>query len=243
MLESFLFWKKQPTEKQIARTVRKLTETHGDPAIRQEAAEKLASWGTPEAIAGLLRRFTIQASQLTLDQDEKRQVIHRLVELGEVTVEPLVDFLKKQPEVNWPAQALSQILTEEEYIRRMLEVLRYLRGRYVRASEHKAHVIRLVEGFSSPELQKAVEGFLEEEDDDVRIAAIDYLAGETPEVRESLLELFVQSEGRPRVRRHILELFAEKEWPVRGYRRKIEENLPEGFYLTGKGIIRQQSRA
>jgi len=35
-------------------------------------------------------------------------------------------------------------------------------------------------------------------------------------------------------------MLADREWPVKGFRPKIEETLPEGFHLTAKGFVRRK---
>jgi len=55
-----------------------------------------------------------------------------------------------------------------------------------------------------------------------------------------LIEAFLQAEDRPRIRIKIAEIFADQEWPVKGYRPRIEETLPEGFHLSAKGLIRRR---
>jgi len=48
---------------------------------------------------------------------------------------------------------------------------------------------------------------------------------------------------RPRVRIAIAEVFADKDWPVKGYRPTVEANLPEGFQVNAKGLIRRKGSA
>ena len=55
-----------------------------------------------------------------------------------------------------------------------------------------------------------------------------------------LLEAFLAANDRPRIRIRIAEMLAEREWPVKGFRPKIEETLPEGFHLTAKGLVRRK---
>jgi hypothetical protein len=59
-------------------------------------------------------------------------------------------------------------------------------------------------------------------------------------MRERLLETLIAANDRPRIRIKIAEVFADHDWPVKGYRPKVEETLPEGFHVTAKGIIRRK---
>src|SRR2546428_13783510 len=99
-----------PSAKQIDRVVKKLTEPQGEDAPRIEAAERLADWGTPDALYGLLKRFTISSKNITQDIEEKRMVVRMLVERGRDAVEPILRFLSTHQQVEWPIHALSEIL-------------------------------------------------------------------------------------------------------------------------------------
>ena len=74
----FDFFKRgDPRLKQIEKTVKRLTEPSGEDGPRIEAAERLTDWGTPEALYGLLMRFTISSKVITQDAEEKRMVVDR----------------------------------------------------------------------------------------------------------------------------------------------------------------------
>ena len=75
---------------------------------------------------------------------------------------------------------------------------------------------------------------------DLRIAAIEAISEVGEEVREPLLEAFIQADDRPRIRIKIAETFADHDWPVKGYRPRMEQALPQGFHITAKGLIRRR---
>src|SRR6185436_20857639 len=89
----FLRRNQAPTTKQIEKVVKRLTEPQGEDGPRIEAAQKLAEWGTPDALYGLLKRFTISSKVITQDIEEKRMVVRMLVERGNEAVEPILRFL------------------------------------------------------------------------------------------------------------------------------------------------------
>src|SRR5437016_13403202 len=105
-----------PSQKQIEKLVKRLTEPGGENSPRIEAAEKLAEWGTPESLYALLKRFTISSNVITQDIEEKRMVVRMLVEKASDAVEPILRFLSNSHNVEWPVQALSQILSREELV-------------------------------------------------------------------------------------------------------------------------------
>jgi HEAT repeat protein len=231
----------KPSQKQIDKLVKRLTEPSGEDGPRIEAAERLYEWGTPESLYALLKRFTISSKVMTQDVEEKRMVVEMLVEKGRDAVNPVLKFLSTHHQVEWPVQALSQILPKEELIPRLVEILeKVAAASEFTPPEHKADLIRAMRGHVTPEIAAALRKFLSDDDDDVRIAAIEGISEAGEEVREQLLEAFIAADDRPRIRIRIAEVFAEREWPVKGYRPRVEETLPEGFHLTAKGVIRRR---
>ena len=231
----------QPSSKQIDKLVKRLTEPGGEDGPRIEAAEKLSEWGTAEALYALLKRFTISSKVITGDIEEKRMVVRMLVEKGKEAVDPILRFLGDHHQVEWPVQALSEILPREELVPKLVDILeKVAASSEFTPPEHKSDLIRAMRGHVSPEIATVLRRFLSDDDDDVRIAAIEAISEVGEDVREPLLEAFLEAGDRPRIRIKIAEMFADHEWPVRGYRPRIEETLPEGFHLTSKGVVRRR---
>src|SRR5207249_7994073 len=229
----FDFFKRNqaPSSKQIEKVVKRLTEPQGEDAPRIEAAEKLADWGTPDALYALLKRFTISSKVITQDIEEKRMVVRMLVEKGQDAVDPILRFLSNSHNVEWPVQALSQILPREELVPMLVGALeKVAAASEFTPPEHKADLIRAMRGHVTPEIAAVLRRFLSDDDDDVRIAAIDAISEVGEDMREPLLEAFLEADDRPRIRIKIAETFADHDWPVKGYRPKIEATLPEGFH-------------
>ncbi len=230
-----------PSERQISRSLKSVIQTHGDPANRVAAMERLAGWKTPAAAAALLRRFTIQVPQETMDLEEKQYTVRLLTEMGSTAVEPIMNFLRTEAEVTWPVRALREILPKDQFIAALKDTLELLGSAYTRWPEAKVVLIEHLPEEAFPLVRETILRFLEDEDDDVCIAAADYLARTGDDgVRERLIETLLNAEFRPRVRGRIFELFCDREWPVKGYRKKVEEVIQEPYYLTGKGTVKRR---
>ena len=231
-----------PSERQIQRGIRQVTQLHGEAATRVAAMERLSSWRTPESAAALLRRFTVQTPQASMDLEEKQYAVKLLAQMGDVAVEPILNFLVTEPDVTFPVRALREILPPEQFHKILTDTLDKLSTGYTRWPEAKAVLIGHLSDEAFPQVKDAVLRFLEDEDDDVCIAAIDYLSRNDDEAeREKLLEIFLKSDARPRVRGRILDHFCEREWPVKGYRKRMEEAIALPFYLTSKGTVKRRS--
>jgi HEAT repeat protein len=237
----FLKRGQSPSVKQIEKLVKRVTEPQGEDAPRIEAAQKLSEWGTPDALYGLLKRFTISSKVITQDIEEKRMVVRMLVEKGRDAVDPILRFISSHHQVEWPVQALSEILPREELVPKLVSALEKVAAASAfTPPEHKSDLIRATRGHVTPEIAAVLRQFLSDDDDDVRIAAIDAISEIGEEMREPLLEAFLEAEDRPRIRIKIAEIFADHDWPVKGFRPKVEQTLPEGFHLTAKGVVRRR---
>jgi hypothetical protein len=231
-----------PSERQIQRAVKQVTQMHGEAATRVAAMERLASWRIPESAAALLRRFTVQTPQASMDLEEKQYAVKLLAEMGRVVVEPIRNYLRNEPDVTYPIQVLKEILSPEEFYKSLTDTLSGFSTGYTRWPEAKTELVRHLPDEAFPQVVETITHFLEDEDDDVCIAAVDYLAHNGDDViRDKLLQLFLEVEARPRVRGRILDHFCEREWTVKGYRKKMEEAIALPYYLTSKGTVKRRS--
>jgi HEAT repeat protein len=234
------FRRSGPTPKQIERAVRKLTEPHGEAAPRIEAAEKLAAWGTPDATLGLLKRFTISSRVISQDIEEKQFVVGLLRDQGETAVAPILTYMKMHHQVDWAVEALASIVSPDELVRYLQEIIEAVAESEFAAPDHRVSLVRAVHGHVREAITPTLGRFLSDTDDDVRIAAIEALVELGDTVRERLLDAYLEADDRPRIRRRIAEIFAEKGWDVKGYRPSMEDSLPEGFQLNAKGVVRRR---
>jgi HEAT repeat protein len=233
------FFKRTPAA-QVDKLIKRLTETAGEDGPRIEAAEKLDELNTPEATYALLKRFTISSKVISSDVEEKHMIVHMLEDKGDAAVEPILKFMKTHHQVEWPVRALMKILPQDKWAPRLVDILENVAQNPFTSPEHRTSLIKAMHGHITPEIAATLRKSLEDDDDDVAIAAIQAIAEMGEEVREPLLELFIRAENRPRIRIAIGELCADREWPVKGYRPSIEATLPEGFHITAKGLIRRK---
>jgi hypothetical protein len=242
LIKDLFSGKSGPSDHQIRRAIKQATQPHGDASMRLSGMERLANWRTAESAAGLLRRFTVQVPQASMDQDEKQYAMRLLAQMGTVAVDPIMRYLKSEPEVTWPVRALREILPPEEFRLRMKELLVEMATVYTRWPEAKVVIIQHLPDESFSLMRPVILQYLQDDDDDVCIAAADYLARNgDEEIREKLIETFLCYESRPRVRGRVLDILCELEWPVKGYRKKMEEAISEPFYLTSKGTIKRRT--
>ena len=233
-----------PSSGQIRRAVKQVTQLHGEAASRLGAMERLAEWKTPEAATALLRRFTIRTPQASMDLEEKQYAVKLLAGMGEIAAGPIINYLKTEPDVTFPVQALKRICqSSDKFHAMLLEVLDTLSSGYARWPESKTVLIASLEDDAFPLVGETVSRFLEDDDDDVCIAAVDYLVHNGNEtVREKLVQVYLAADGRPRVRGGILDRFHEKEWDVKGHQKEVNAVISPPFYLTAKGAVKRRGQ-
>jgi hypothetical protein len=225
-------------EKQISKLRKKVKEPHGDASVREGAMYKLFEMKTEPALRALLDRYTISVSPSVQDEKEKEQLYNWLTGIGETAIPPLVQFLKTERSVYWPARALKDILDPPRRAEIFSEILQFHWENPPASALPKAQILRALKEVD--QLDSDVNRFLDDEDDDVLLAAVEYLLERSEEEhRDSIISCYLSAEDRPRVRSQIIEALSKKGWTVRGFRPAVEETLPQGFIITREGRIRK----
>lgn len=221
----------------------KLISKNTDLDTRVHAAQTLAGIGTEEAIYCLLQRFTVTIGGGIPDEDEKSYVYDQIVGFADRAIPAIVRFLKDKEFAAKPIMLLEVLASPERNIDLLLDVVSTFDVFYSKFPDKKIQVFKRIAQFQDPRIISAISPFLEDDDDDVRIAVIGAIAAQNNEeaTREMLLELIVQSAERPRVRLAACDVLASSGWKVKGYRKRIADVLPDRFYLDAKGHILPKS--
>jgi len=223
----------------------KVTQKYGDPATRQKAIDQLGELGTPEAVAVLLHRFTFAVDPGTTDADEKDIVFNQIVTVGQSSVAPIREFLRRQDQASsWMLKLLDAILPPEEALNLVVEELTRMGGEYARDPEKKLVMLHYVEGKQHPKVGECALACLEDMADDVKIAALKALSPLKYEpAREPMLKLLTSDETAKRVQTAALNALAQSEFTVQGYREKVETRLPQGWFVDKAGAVKKRGEA
>ncbi len=125
----------------VVRLMKKVENKYGQAQDRQVAIRQLADMGTPEAVHGILRRFTFRIEQTIGDEEEKRQVFDEIVRLGPVSVPPILEFLEKENSPYWPTKALRDILGEEKTVAHLIDIIDRTEAIFDRDIERKIELV------------------------------------------------------------------------------------------------------
>jgi hypothetical protein len=236
-----LFRKKKlpPGDPVTQKTGLKLINKNAEAATRVAAADELAQIHTSEAIYCLLQRFTVVIGGPTPDEDEKLHVRQIVVKAGARATEALMKFLREKEIVGQALEILKEISSSEEYLDHLLNLTESFDPYYSKYPDKKIQVFREIGTFKDSRIVPAITPFLDDDDDDVRMAALLAVSRQEDEdiVRELLIQAIVESHERPRLRMTACDILSEKNWSVKGFRKQVENVLPDKFLLNKKGQI------
>lgn len=230
-----------PAEK-AQRLKKKVTEKYGDAANRQGAIEDLGKQGTPEAVAVLIQRYTLNVEPQTTDTEEKARVQELILGIGAKAVAPVKDFLGRSDQASsWALRLLEGLLTEPEVVALSVELLTRLGTSYSRDPERKLVLLQYLEDKVDPAIGPATLPLLEDIADDVKLAALKTLAAH-PEAsaQAAVLKLLGDADTAKRVQTRCLQFLAEAAQPIAD-RKALEPLLGEGWVLDKGGLLKKKA--
>ncbi len=190
----------------------------------------------------LLSRFTITVEPQTTDADEKEQTFELVRARGAAAVPPVTDFLARTDLASsWAVRLLAALLPEPEVVGILVAQLQTLAQGYTRNPEKRLVLLNWLAGKDDPRIAPAVQPFLEDMADDVRIAALHTLGPlKYPPAREAVLQLLTAPETGRRVQVAAIEALAESGFGVQGFREKVEALLPEAYFVDKAGVVKRR---
>lgn len=237
-----LFDKDKRQQRSLERAIARLTNPYMQSPERMRGADALLEIGSEEAIYGLLKRFTIRASNGVVDEEEKEQVYGMIIGLGERAIPPLKKFILREDQTYHALRALSELLPVDEVVQIIHESLEAIGTEYMRNPERKTHLIQHLAETRHPRALEVLVPFLKDHDEGVRFQTVNALKEQgNEEARVPLIECLCDPEEESlRLRKRIVEVLCETGWEVKGYRKKVEERLPKGYVVDKAGKIKER---
>ena len=208
---------------------------------RQEAIQQLATMGTADAVAALLRRFTFIMDPSITDQEEKEAAFAGIVRAGRDGIEPIRAFVAKAESLAWPMRVMKEIVSEEEFVDELLLWLSKWDTEYAKFIDPKIQILVALEENRGPKVRAEVERFLLDVNEVARFHAVGaLLAQEDPEAIGPILECLVDEES-VRVKHRILDGFIALGWTVPEERREaVRKALPSGATVDAEGHVKKR---
>jgi hypothetical protein len=239
------FSKERGEQRRRESALKRVTEMYYKPEERAAALydmQRLATENSDnEAIRIMLRRFDFISPNHTVDLSEK-ELAHDLVcQLGEIAVEPTRIFCRKTTHpIYWQLKILDNLLSSEDMIAFIVELLSDIDNDYHRDPQRKISVIQWAADLhTEPTICGALIPFVEDHHEDVRYLAVDGIVrGGFAEARDTLLARLTGEEESRRVFARIAQGFADAGWPVTERLEEVKAQLPVEFQLQPDGTLR-----
>ncbi len=152
----------------------RVKEQYAQPEYRREAMDKLLAIGTPEAYAGVLKRFTVVVQSPHWDEEEKRWLADELATRGEPARTALKEFLAKENHVAFAAKSLLKLSESPDvWLKDLLAALAARPPEDHRTAIGKAEMINQIKDGGDGTIITAVVPYFNDHSDDVQIAAFD----------------------------------------------------------------------
>ena len=229
-------------QKHIARARNKDAQS----ADRFASLEALRDDGSPEAVEGLLTRFTIRYDKSIEDEQEKQWVFDELTRMGPSILGPLQKHLRAAESISWGLKVLGEVASTEEAWPILGDLCERNDNTYTRDPSKKIQLLHYLGEQSEPRAVKALVPYLTDMDEGVRFVTVEALLRhkDVEVAREPLLKLLTnEKEESRRIKRRIVEGFADLGWDVKGFSGTVEkmlEDLLPGSRLDNHGKIKRK---
>ena len=244
---SFSDWMEKRRERkrlrQIERHKKGIKNRYGYGEDRQKAVEFFLDLGGKEGALGLLERFMVIIDKTIKDEEEKEHLAKILVSMGHDIVPAIEAYIHRKDASNvpitWPLKILEQVCESSEAVDVLVRALETMGIRYTREPERKVLLVSHLAEFDDERVVPTLLPFLRDHRDEVQIEALDALVRRSDErAREPMLELLIDEETPMRLRAAVAESLQQLGWTVKGYRKKVEEVLPDGLGVDRVGRVK-----
>jgi len=230
-------------QKQIQKHKKHIKNKFGQGEDRQKAVEFFSEIGGQVGFSGLLERFMVNVEPSIRDEEEKQRVFEILVDKGAEVVPAIRDYLHRKDAANvpvtWTLKVLGAVCPPEEAVAVIIGALEHMGTSYTREPERKQVLVTQLAEYDDERVVPALLPFLHDHRDEVQLEALAALTRRDDErAREPMLELMLDEETPVRIRAQIAEALQKLGWTVKGYRKKVEQVLPEGLSIDRGGRIK-----
>ena len=229
--------------KSILRHKKTIKRKYGQGEDRQKAMAFFKDLGGYEGISGLLERFMVNCEPSIRDEDEKQQVFEILMGFGEDVLPAIEDYINRKDAasvpITWPLKVLAAVAGPDDAVGVIVRALEQMGTEYMREPERKVLLVSQLAEYDDERVVPALIPFLRDHRDEVQLEALSALERKGDQAaREAMLELLVDDDTPLRLRACIADTLKKLRWQVKGYRKKVEEVLPEGLHVDRSGHIK-----
>jgi thioredoxin-like negative regulator of GroEL len=230
----------------LAKHIARARNKDAQSADRFSSLEVLRDDGSPEAVEGLLSRFTIRYDKSIEDEQEKQFVFDELVKMGGKILPQLQKHVRNAESISWGLKVLQEVASTDEAWPILADLCERNDNTYTRDPSKKIQLLVYLGEHSDPRAVKALLPYLTDMDEGVRFVAVESLfhRKDAESAREPLLTLLTnEKEDSRRIKKRILDGFADLGWDVKGYSGTVEKMLDDmlpGSRLDNHGKIKRK---
>lgn len=251
------FGKGPLSDKQIAKSVKIITNHYGQPESRMGEMQRLLNDGHEAALSGLLKRFSANAQGHIADEDEKKWLEDTMVSLGDKAIAPLQAYIRSEHKLTYALRAYERIVGIERAVGFFLDVLDRYGPDDHRGADMKLQLVQAVGPHANtPTILNTLAAYLTDHSDEVRWAVLDVLehaaqAGTLGPAQQrhigDMLWQRILDDGdvRPRIQRRMADMLATMEWAYGAevtpeVAHQLAGLLQEHYFIDKKGFLRQR---
>ena len=223
-------------ETQLKRHAKKVNNLNAQADERLASAQWLAENQSDDAIAALLKRFSLTYEQRMKDSDEKQMIYQLLESIGPQVAPATKAWMKRNDQFAIPLGLIAHFEGEEAKVSSLLELLGLEIDPF--KPKKKEQILLHLAKSKDQRIVERVPFCLKDFDEGVRYAAVEALAAqENDDCREPLAEaLSNPNEESNRFRCRIAEIFHQRKWSLGQEASLVAENPPTQFQVVGDKI-------
>ncbi len=252
------FNKEKSNERKLKKYEKRVTNMFLQPQDRQFTFQDLAQMGTTETAWILMQRYNENNPNTTLDIEEKQLVFDYLIRMSRDSEADVVGQAKryvlgvqdaqlemKEFKINWPMKVLERLLSEDEYVAFVAEVLASCETEYQRNVDRKQELLLRSTELKSPALAEQISRFIKDDNETIRFLAFDagFNQDGTPELGAAMFSQILEEDSNRIVQKFQENIVGRRDLTVpEDLVDQVSEWLDGGVGVHKEGYIYRRRR-
>ncbi len=241
----FDMFSKKPTPKKIDKLTKRMLNEHQQQQVRQEAIAELVNYGTPLAIAALVKRLGVNFRDTIKNEADKRQVGEILVEhFAADAIIPMLDYIRTEQTISAVIMTLGKIITSERLVTELIEILEGYAPTDHSTINARLQLVDALADEDDERVVPAVLPYLADHDDDIRIKVMGVVddrvepkqAGLEP-VIDGLMKVLTDPLASGRIARRAATVLANLQVDLSMRKADFVDLLPDGIERAKNGRL------
>lgn len=240
--------------RRIEKSAKLAANPFAQPDVRSREMQRLLKDESPQALRGVLKRFSANAQGHIADEEEKRWLSDALAEVGEHAQAPLEDYIRTEDKLTYALGTYRRIVGAEGAVRFFCLVLREIGPADYRRIEAKLQlVLELSEQDATEEVARTLTEHLHDHSDDVRWSVLEWAEalGKRDDLSEAvrgqlarhLGQLVCEPQVSMRIAQRAAQMLSNLAWQLPAEVGTLNPALENSFFLDKKHHVRPRASA